>query len=131
MKRKLLGLLSVISGFVMSFFARTQIYAEDIKSMLDGEGAAGDGGALAPINNMTDELGKGAFTIGKKGAVYVAAVMILVLGIGFMVYSGNAPKLAEKKSSVLPFVIGAVLVFGSIGVIVFISTIGASLFPTD
>ena len=73
MKRKLLGLLSVISGFAMSFFAKTQIYAEDIKSMLDGEGAAGDGGALEPINNMTDDLGKGAFTIGKKGAVYVAA----------------------------------------------------------
>lgn len=131
MKRKLLGLLSVISGFAMSFFAKTQIYAEDIKSMLDGEGAAGDGGALEPINNMADELGKGTYTLGRKTGIYVAAVMVLVIGIGFMVFSGNANKLAEKKSSVLPFVIGAVLVFGGIGVIIFISTIGASLFPTD
>lgn len=130
MKQKILKLSSIVSGFAMTLMVKTQIYADDIKSMLDGEGAAGSGGALEGVNNMVDSYGKGAAFTGKKIAIYIACIAGIIIGIKFMVGSGNANSTAENKKSILPFLGGLLIVFGIVGIIVFMSGIGDNLFAT-
>lgn len=128
MKQKILKLSSIVSGFAMTLMVKAQIYADDIKSMLDGEGAAGSGGALEGVNNMVDSYGKGAAFTAKKVGIYIICIAVIVLGIKFVVGSGNANSTAENKKAILPIVGGTLIVFGVVGIIVFLSGIGDNMF---
>lgn len=130
MKRKLLKLSSILSGFVFSFVVKARCFAADmdIQDMLSGEGAAGSGGALEGFNNMIDYYGKGTTFSIKKLAFYIAFGVGLFISIKFMAGSGNANSTAENKKAVGPFLVGVLGISCMVGLIVLISGIGDNLF---
>lgn len=74
-----------------------------------------------PANKPTQvtELGKTIVTIMQTVGIVVAIVVLLVLGIKYMM--GSAEEKAEYKKTLLPYIIGAALVFAasSIATIIF------------
>lgn len=57
------------------------------------------------------QLGKTIVTILQAVGVVVAVVVILVIGIKYMM--GSAQEKAEYKKTMIPYVVGAVLIFGA------------------
>lgn len=56
-------------------------------------------------------LGKNIVTIVQTVGVVVAVVILLVLGIKYMM--GSAEEKADYKKSMIPYIVGAVLIFAS------------------
>lgn len=100
----------------------------DVNDLLSGEGAAADGGALAPVNQQVKDYGAGAFSITRNLVIYVVAIA-LIGGAGMMaVHAGNANKREEDKSAMGWRFLAAVLAFAGVTVLLFAQKIGEALF---
>ena len=62
-------------------------------------------------HNQVDKAGQVIITIIRVVGVIVAIVMLLVLGIKYM--TGSAEQRAEYKKTMIPYVVGAVLLFAA------------------
>lgn len=84
-------------------------------------------------SNITNDV-DGAQIIGISKSIYnvlltlataVAAIIISVLGIQFI--TGSIEQKAKIKEQLIPFIIGCVVVFGSLGIWKLIISIGSSI----
>jgi len=98
----------------------------DIEDMLNNSGASKN--SLSGVKDIIDDYGAGGFSLMQRLGVYAGGIALIAFGISLLVHSSNAQKLSEAKSSVLPKVIGFLLVFGAVGFVVFFETIGKQLF---
>ena len=103
----------------------------DVKSMLEGTGAAGEDGSLSQVVTVVDEYGQGAFHITQNFGVYSAVVAVAALGICLVLRSGNTQKLAEIKESIIPKAFGIAVLFGAIAIVSFFQKFGANILPTS
>ena len=106
MKRtmKILSVLMVVvmlASVCTSVFATQQIKIDDMKGGTISTEAAG---------SMTT-IGKTIIAYVTNAAMVIAVVMIAVLGIKYMM--GSAEEKAEYKKSLVPLLVGAILVFGA------------------
>lgn len=97
--------LSILMIVVMIAFTCTNVFAaisiDDIKTDAD-IGDAGD--TMASI-------GSTVLTVVTNVAIILAVVLIAILGVKYMM--GSLEEKAEYKKSMMPYLIGAVLVFGA------------------
>ena len=70
----------------------------------------GEGDSDAETGKIID-FGKTAVTIMQTVGIVVAVVVLLVLGIKYMM--GSAEEKAEYKKTMIPYVVGAVLIFAA------------------
>lgn len=89
----------------------------DIKAIANGN----------PANKPTQvtELGKTIVTIMQTVGIVVAIVVLLVLGIKYMM--GSAEEKAEYKKTMIPYIVGAVLIFASTTIVTVVYNIATSL----
>lgn len=102
----------------------------DINTLLSGDGAAQSGGSLSQASELVDSYGKAGYSIAKKGAIYLAAIGLILFFIGFIVHGKNAQKKAESKEATPWIVIGVIGIFTVGGFLIFGQSIGGSLFTT-
>lgn len=89
-------------------------------------------GAIETISNGNGEqpgqvvtLGATIVTIMQTVGVVVAVVVLLILGIKYMM--GSAEEKAEYKKTMIPYIVGAVLIFASTTIVKVVYNIATSL----
>ncbi len=106
--RKLAKMLSIIliAMMILTFSTGVVKAADDYDSTIDSifsEGSANTSNLEGVGANIVDIV----TTIG----IIVAVVVLLVLGIKYMM--GSASEKAEYKKTMIPYLIGAILIFGA------------------
>ncbi len=108
---KIVSTLLVI--MMLLFTVSTVVNASDIGSVLDqmeeGKGEVGD-----TANGVAKIGGQIASILTTVGMV-VAVLVLLVLGIKYMM--GSASEKAEYKKTMIPYVVGAVLILGASAIV--------------
>jgi len=100
----------------------------DVKDLLSGDGAAGNGGALENVNEQVKNYGKGGFTIMQNLAIYAVAIMLLAGAVALAIHAGNPNKRDEDKNALVWRIVAGVLAFAGIGILLFAQKIGSMLF---
>ena len=93
------------------------IDAESIAGQLTGTTS----GAQGSVVNIGNQLIGIITTVG----VVVAVVVLLVLGIKYMM--GSAAEKAEYKKTMIPYLVGAVLIFGASAITKVVVDLGSSI----
>lgn len=106
MNRKSLKVLAVLLIIMLISFSISSVYALDI-STLDGSDATADVGGI-------QNIGIDIVSLISSVAMVVAVVVLMVLGIKYMV--GSAEAKSEYKKTMMPYVVGAVLIFAASGI---------------
>lgn len=93
---------------------------------IDAAGIAGqltgsESGAQGSVVNIGNQLIGIITTVG----VVVAVVVLLVLGIKYMM--GSAAEKAEYKKTMIPYLVGAVLIFGASAITKVVVDLGSSI----
>ena len=95
-------ILAIVTMSVISFVS----FAEGVTPK-DFTGGNIDGSSTSGIINLGNQIVSVVRTVG----VLVAVVILLVLGIKYMV--GSAEEKADYKKSMIPYLVGAVLIFAA------------------
>ena len=96
--------LSVLMVVVMLSFACTNVFAAIDPNSIT---ATGNTAADATIT----EIGSTILTIVTNVGMILAIILVAVLGVKYMM--GSTEEKAEYKKSMIPYLVGAVLVFGA------------------
>lgn len=102
--KKTMKILSVLMIVVMLACACSTVFGVSIDNMKNGNV---DGNA---VNGM-EKVGGTIVAYVTNAAMVISIVMIAVLGVKYML--GSAEEKAEYKKSLVPLLIGAILVFGA------------------
>lgn len=97
-------LIAIASALIMISMLGTVVFAA-------GETTPG---SLTPTYKGTDDIktvGQKIMGIVQTVGVVVAVVILMVLGIKYMM--GSAEEKAEYKKTMMPYIIGAILIFGA------------------
>lgn len=120
--KKQVKILSIILVVMMAIASISNVVlaadlTPDIQAIANGN----------PANKPTQvtELGKTIVTIMQTVGIVVAIVVLLVLGIKYMM--GSAEEKAEYKKTMIPYIVGAVLIFASTTIVTVVYNIASSL----
>ena len=106
--KKSVKIISIALVIMMALLSISNVVlASDIPSKLNTIAAGND-------NADTDKivsLGATIVTIMQTVGVVVAVVILLILGIKYMM--GSAEEKAEYKKTMMPYIVGAILIFAS------------------
>ena len=106
--KKQVKIISIVLVIMMALMAVSNVVlaapdlSGDIKDM-----ASGSGNKPQEVLN----LGKTIVTIMQTVGIVVAVVVLLILGIKYMM--GSAEEKAEYKKTMIPYLVGAILIFAS------------------
>lgn len=100
----------------------------DVKELLSGEGAAGEGGSLAQVNDLVKDYGRAGISIGQTIGVYVFTIVLVVSGILMMVHSHNVNKRSDDKGGFGWAIAGGIIVFAAFSIVLVVQGIGTGLF---
>lgn len=103
---KIISVLLIIMTLV-GVLGTISLAAPDLSSKIE---EIAQGNDSVTTDKLTD-LGKTIVTIMQTIGIVVAVVVLLVLGIKYMM--GSAEEKAEYKKTMIPYVVGAVLIFAS------------------
>lgn len=106
--KKQVKILSIMLVVLMAMTAISSVVlaAPDLSGTIK-DMANGSGNQPTEVVN----LGKTIVTIMQTVGVVVAVVVLLVLGIKYMI--GSAEEKAEYKKTMIPYIVGAILIFAS------------------
>ena len=106
--KKSVKIISIALVIMMALLSVSNVVlaAPDLSSQIK-DMANGSGKQPTEILN----LGKSIVTIMQTVGIVVAVVVLLVLGIKYMM--GSAEEKAEYKKTMIPYLVGAVLIFAS------------------
>jgi len=104
---KKMKILSVILIVMMTIASVSTVVLADIPGAID---KVGQGNSNADTTKITD-MGATIVTVLQVIGVVVAVVVLLVLGIKYMV--GSAEEKAEYKKTMMPYIVGAILIFAA------------------
>lgn len=113
----LLIVLMALTMVSTSVFATVSI-DQTIKDMAKGSGKQ-------PTEVVN--LGKTIVTIMQTVGIVVAVVVLLVIGIKYMI--GSAEEKAEYKKTMIPYIIGAILLFASTTIVNVVYNLATSFNP--
>ena len=93
---------------------------------IDAEGIAGQlTGTNTPASGSVTNIGNQIIGIITTVGVVVAVVVLLVLGIKYMM--GSASEKAEYKKTMIPYLVGAILIFGASAITKVVVSLGAGI----
>ncbi len=102
---KILSIILIVLMVVLSI--SNVVLATDIEKQID---TISKGNANANADKVVS-LGATIVTIMQTVGVVVAVVVLLILGIKYMM--GSAEEKAEYKKTMIPYLVGAILIFAS------------------
>lgn len=108
------------------FIALMLIFAFNTYAMaVDAEGIAGQltgtpSGAQGSVTDIGNQIIGVITTVG----VVVAVVVLLILGIKYMM--GSASEKAEYKKTMIPYLVGAILIFGASAITQVVVSLGTN-----
>ena len=102
---------------VVSAATNPNVNAADLAGKLHGTSTS----ASTSITDMGNQIIGIITTVG----VVVAVVVLLVLGIKYMM--GSASEKAEYKKTMIPYLVGAILIFGASAITKVVVSIGAGI----
>ena len=116
--RKTVKMLSIILVITMVFALSigTTSMATDLIDKITSSGSTPAG---------VESLGADIVNIITTVAIIVAVIVLLILGIKYMM--GSASEKAEYKKTMIPYLVGAVLVFGAAAITKFVMSISDTL----
>lgn len=124
MKTKILTIILIIVINIM-FFNINVVQAEGISDVITGGDSflsAGEDSSTTIDEVKLQSTSTSTFKILSVVGICVAVVVVAILGIKFML--GSAEEKAQVSESLIPFVIGCVVVFGAFGFWKIFVTIG-------
>lgn len=102
--KKAYKILSILLIVAMISFTCSTVFADDIVGMMDGKDAGVNVSDIGKIGNKV-------FTIITNVAMVLAIIILAILGVRYMM--GSAEDKSEFKKSMIPYIVGAVCVFGA------------------
>ena len=109
---KIIGIMLIIAMLLMGMTTVCKASDDEGQGTLNPGDIAGQltgtpSGAQQDVTNIGNQLIGVITTVG----VVVAVIILLVLGIKYMM--GSASEKAEYKKTMIPYLVGAVLIFGA------------------
>ena len=106
--KKQVKIISIMLVVLMALTAISSVVlaAPDLSSTIK-DMANGTGNQPSEVIN----LGKTIVTIMQTVGIVVAVVVLLIIGIKYMI--GSAEEKAEYKKTMIPYIVGAILIFAS------------------
>lgn len=114
---KIISFITILLCVVMTVSAVCFAAEVDI-TKIDGKSDGVDS------NNMTT-VGNKIATIIRNVGIILAVVILMILGIKYMM--GSAEEKAEYKKTMIPYIVGAVLLFGAAGIAQVVKTTAGSI----
>lgn len=102
--KKLMKITTIAMIVMMICLSTTMVFAAKDPSVYNGEGASAD-------TSKIDTFGQNIISIISTIGSIASVIVLIVLGIKYMM--GSAEEKAEYKKTLLPYVIGAILVFAA------------------
>lgn len=99
----------------------------DVGGLLGGGRGAVDDGALAPVEQTVEDLGRGGLTIASSILVYAAAIGLIIGAIRIIIAANNPNKVGEAKNAFIWRIVAAILGFAAVALIIFASRVGTNL----
>jgi type III secretory pathway component EscS len=127
MKTKILPIILLVV-INMIFFNINKVYAAGISDVISGGDSfidAGKGESMSIDYNKLESGSKSIYNILLVLGICIAVIISAILGIKFMI--GSAEEKAQIKDSIVPFIIGCIVVFGAFGFWKIFVTIGNNL----
>lgn len=116
--------IKVISTLLLAIMLVTSIagtvLAVDPNTVLNGL----DGNGNVQINDLT-KVGNNIVTIIQVVGIVIAVIVLLVIGIKYMM--GSASEKAEYKKTMIPYIVGAVLIFAGTSLVRVIYSLSTSV----
>lgn len=116
--------IKVISTLLLAIMLVTSIagtvLAVDPNTVLNGLNGNGD----VQINDLT-KVGNNIVTIIQVVGIVIAVIVLLVIGIKYMM--GSASEKAEYKKTMIPYIVGAVLIFAGTSLVRVIYSLSTSV----
>ena len=107
MKKQVKVVVTILMVVAILTILASAALASQEKTVLDN---IKDGGTTVDTESVQN-FGKAIVSVVRVVGVIVAVVVLLILGIKYMV--GSAEERAEYKKTMVPYIIGAVLIFAS------------------
>lgn len=114
-------MMMIISISVVSFGADEK--AGKIDTILNGL----NGNADVSTTNIMN-LGNSIVTVVQVAGIVIAVVILLILGIKYMM--GSAEEKADYKKSMIPYIVGAVIIFGATSIVKVVYDIASAVTTT-
>ena len=118
--KKTLKIITIMLIVLMMISVSTVVFADDF---MNPKGMTGQDSKVN--TNSISDLGQNIIRIVGTVGMIAAVVVLIVLGIKYMM--GSAEEKAEYKKTMLPYVIGAVLIFAASSVVSIIAGFGTSI----
>lgn len=116
--------IKVISTLLLAIMLVTSIagtvLAVDPNTVLDGLNGNGN----VQTNDLT-KVGNNIVTIIQVVGIVIAVIVLLVIGIKYMM--GSASEKAEYKKTMIPYIVGAVLIFAGTSLVRVIYSLSTSV----
>lgn len=116
--------IKVISTLLLAIMLVTSIagtvLAVDPNTVLNGINGNGN----VQINDLT-KVGNNIVTIIQVVGIVIAVIVLLVIGIKYMM--GSASEKAEYKKTMIPYIVGAVLIFAGTSLVRVIYSLSTSV----
>lgn len=123
MNKKIKMFALIIMAIAMVAMLSTVVSAADNVNAADLAGKL-HGTSTSASTSITD-MGNQIIGIITTVGVVVAVVVLLVLGIKYMM--GSASEKAEYKKTMIPYLVGAILIFGASAITKVVVSIGAGI----
>ena len=122
MKRaiKIVSIITLMLLISMAFMG-TMSMASDATGVIDSITKGGNTPGQDKIQNLGNNIVNIITTIG----IVVAVVVLLILGIKYMM--GSAQEKAEYKKTMIPYLVGALLIFGASAIAKVVVSVTAGL----
>ncbi len=121
--KKTMRIISIITIILSVIISLSTICSADFSTnnvaggLSKFEDSAGDG--------QITTLGYKIATVIRNVGIIVAVVILMILGIKYMM--GSAEEKSKYKETMLPYIVGAILLFAAAGIATFIETMAGSL----
>lgn len=118
MNKKVMKLISIITIVLCAVMFATTCFAEIDVSKIDGKDGSVDTGKIQTVGNQIA-------TIIRNVGIVAAVIILMVLGVKYMI--GSAEEKAEYKKTFIPYLVGALILFGASGIAQAIITLSKNL----
>lgn len=116
-----------MSGVMGAIMAHGILLTKSVKDILAG-GKDLENSDLSALGEQADNLGGGAYNLVFKASVYIIVIGLILAGLKLAFSNSNTR--TEAKGNIVWAIIGAIFVFGAVGIVIFLQTLGGGLFSS-
>lgn len=120
MKKSIKVISTLLLAIMLVASIAGTVLAVDPNTVLNGL----DGNGNVQINDLT-KVGNNIVTIIQVVGIVIAVIVLLVIGIKYMM--GSASEKAEYKKTMIPYIVGAVLIFAGTSLVRVIYSLSTSV----